>query len=88
LAVSPALGQVNASPLGIFQAETDVGTVEFNPTRQTYTINGGGANIWGTNDAFHFVWKKMSGDFTLAADLAAYFGTLSPADGGLVTPDV
>src|SRR6185436_17043772 len=27
-----------------------------------------------TNDAFHFVWKKMSGDVTLAADIA-FIGT-------------
>ena len=25
--------------------------------------------MWFTNDAFHFVWKKMSGDVTLAADV-------------------
>jgi hypothetical protein len=26
--------------------------------------------MWFTNDAFHFVWKKMSGDVTLAADIS------------------
>ncbi len=26
--------------------------------------------MWGTNDALHFVWKKVSGDLTLAADIA------------------
>jgi Tol biopolymer transport system component/regulation of enolase protein 1 (concanavalin A-like superfamily) len=25
--------------------------------------------MWFTNDAFHFVWKEMSGDFTLTADV-------------------
>ena len=26
--------------------------------------------MWFTNDAFHFVWKRVSGDVTLAADIA------------------
>jgi hypothetical protein len=25
--------------------------------------------MWSTNDAFHFVWKKVSGDLSLAADI-------------------
>ena len=25
--------------------------------------------MWGVSDAFHFVWKEMSGDVTLAADV-------------------
>lgn len=34
-----------------------------------YHITGGGDNMWGTKDAFHCVWKKMSGDFMLTADV-------------------
>jgi dipeptidyl aminopeptidase/acylaminoacyl peptidase len=30
--------------------------------------------MWFTNDAFHFVWKEVSGDMTLAADIA-FLGT-------------
>jgi TolB protein len=30
-------------------------------------IAGGGENMWSTNDAFHFVWKRLSGDFALQA---------------------
>ena len=66
-----------ASPnLGLFEAASDVGltpragSVEFDPARSEYRITGGGANIWGTQDAFHFVWKRVSGDFELAADVA------------------
>ena len=60
--------------IGLFDGETDVG----NPARKgsaavdahgVYTITGGGANIWGAADAFHFVWKKMSGDLALTARL-------------------
>ncbi|MHC4743522.1 MAG: LamG-like jellyroll fold domain-containing protein [Planctomycetota bacterium] len=27
-----------------------------------YTITGGGADIWGANDAFHYAYKPLSGD--------------------------
>jgi Tol biopolymer transport system component len=40
-------------------------------------VTGGGANIWGARDAFHFVWTRRSGDLHLAADIA-----LDPATAG------
>jgi len=63
------------SNLGIFSGQCDVGntampgSAAYDPSTRTYLISGGGANMWSTNDAFHFVWVKMSGDFTLAADI-------------------
>ena len=62
--------------MGIFENHSEIGaplqqgSVEYNPERRTYTVAGGGENMWFTNDAFHFVWKKVSGDVTLAADIA------------------
>lgn len=35
-----------------------------------YTVTGGGANVWGEADAFHFTWTQRSGDQHLAADIA------------------
>lgn|GEM_PF-1526073 len=32
----------------------------------TYTIKCGGADIWGSADAFRFTYKEMSGDFEIA----------------------
>jgi len=66
------LGQTS---LGIFSEQADIGKVAktgsatFDSAKNEYTVSGGGENIWFTNDAFHFVWKKMSGDFTLTADV-------------------
>jgi WD40 repeat protein len=66
--------------LGIFSGQCDVGNTAkpgsagYDPATGEYTISGGGANMWFTNDAFHFVWVKMSGDFTLAADVK-FLGT-------------
>jgi TolB protein len=61
--------------LGIFKAHNDVGTVlhagsvEYDPAKKTYTISGSGENMWFAADAFQFVWKKMSGDVSLTADI-------------------
>jgi TolB protein len=66
---------VQAGDLGIFSSEADVGncakpgSATFNPATGEFRIAGGGANMWLTNDAFHFVWKEMSGDFRLTADV-------------------
>jgi TolB protein len=68
------------SKLGIFSRQTDIGSVakpgsvNFDPATGEYLVAGGGGNIWFTNDAFHFVWKKMSGDFMLTADIK-FIGT-------------
>jgi hypothetical protein len=35
---------------------------------KAYTIHSAGYNIWYTRDEFRFLWKKMSGDVSLAAD--------------------
>ena len=70
--------------LGIFTNQGSVGqttpgsTAQFDATKGEYRITGGGANVWGTSDAFYFVWKKASGDVTLTADVQ-WVGT-SPAE--------
>jgi WD40 repeat protein len=74
--------QIAFGQLGIFSNDQDVGAVAkpgsatFDADKHQYLITGGGANMWMTNDAFHFVWSKMSGDFSLAA------GIKFPAPGG------
>jgi TolB protein len=61
--------------LGIFSEQADIGntakpgSVNFGPSKGEYLIAGSGGNMWFTNDAFHFVWVKMSGDLSLAADI-------------------
>jgi TolB protein len=60
---------------GIFQGHGDVGTVlhpgsvQYDPSGQSYRITASGENIWGTADAFHYVWKKVSGDWSLEAEI-------------------
>jgi len=59
---------------GVFDSHDDVGpvnsagTVEYDEETQTYTLSGSGTNMWLGEDEFHFVWRKMSGNFILSAD--------------------
>ena len=58
--------------LGVFDAHADVGRVRhggsvlYDPARQEYVIGGSGQNMWGDHDDFQFVWKRISGNFTLS----------------------
>jgi hypothetical protein len=64
-----------SSPLGIFDGQSDIGAVTppgtavYTPATDTYSLTSAGANLWGTTDAFHFLWKKISGDAVLTADI-------------------
>ncbi len=67
--------QDRAGALGIFESQTDVGqvhpdgTASFDAMSGVYTIASSGANLWGTTDGFHLLWKKVSGDLSLTADI-------------------
>jgi len=62
--------------IGIFDGQDDIGKVKHSGSgsyaskSQEYTISGSGTNIWATHDEFHFVWKKMKGDFILRTNSA------------------
>jgi hypothetical protein len=72
LACLAAIG--GAGSLGPFESNADVGAgLEKGKVESSgpgkYRVTGGGADMWGKADAFHFVWKKMSGNMTLTADV-------------------
>jgi TolB protein len=75
LAASPLIAQSSAA-VGAFDGNSDVGVVrhaggvKYDASAHAYTVSGSGENMWFANDAFQFVWKKVSGDVTLAADIA------------------
>ena len=66
---------LTAAGVGIFDSDGSVGetpkkgSAEYNAAAGEYRVTGGGANIWAATDAFHFVWKRLSGDVTLTADV-------------------
>jgi TolB protein len=73
--VLAGVARAQTNDLGIFTNQGSVGqtppggVAHFDPAKGEYRITGGGANIWGTSDAFYFVWKKVSGDMALSADV-------------------
>lgn len=66
----------DASPIGVFDGQSDVGaavvagSASYDAAARRYTITSAGYNIWYSRDEFRFLWKKMSGDVSLAADAA------------------
>ena len=74
-ALPVSTGLAAPPPLGLFEGHGDVGnparkgTVVHDAAAGTYTVTGGGENMWFDKDAFHFVWKKAEGDVALSADV-------------------
>jgi hypothetical protein len=64
------------APIGIFEGQSDIGSAvvpgnaTFDAPAGRYTINSAGYNIWYTRDEFRYLWRKMSGDVSLAAGIA------------------
>ena len=62
------------TPIGLFEGQSDIGSAvvpgsaSYDPSTKQYTINSAGYNVWYTRDEFRYLWKKMSGDVSLAAD--------------------
>jgi TolB protein len=71
--VALAQGSVKGA-LGIFSGSTDIGSTRegsavYSPASGEYQVTGGGSDIWGTADDFHFTWVQVSGDVNLTADV-------------------
>ena len=62
--------------IGIFEGQSDVGgalvpgTSSYDKATKQYTITSAGYNIWYTRDEFRYLWKQMSGDVSLAANIS------------------
>jgi len=63
------------TPIGIFAGQSDIGSAlvpgraSYDPSTKQYTVNSAGYNVWYTRDEFRYLWSKMSGDISLAADI-------------------
>jgi TolB protein len=58
---------------GIFSKSGDVGNPAIKGSTEfsggQYRITGSGANIWAKQDQFQFVWREMTGNFSVTATL-------------------
>jgi hypothetical protein len=72
--------------IGIFEAQSDIGgplapgSASYDPSTGTYTVNSAGYNIWYTRDEFRYLWKKMSGDISFAANVGFPVAEKPPHD--------
>jgi len=66
------LSQSNS--LGAFTHSADIGRPKnagssmYDSATKTYVVKGSGYNIWFNRDEFHYLYSKLSGDFTLTAN--------------------
>lgn len=65
-----------AEPIGIFDGQSDIGSAlvpgsaAYDAATKQYTIHSAGYNIWYSRDEFRYLWKRMSGDVSLAANVS------------------
>ena len=50
----------------------------------TWTVQGAGADIYGSADAFHFVWQTLGGDGTVSAHITSQTNTNAWAKAGVM----
>src|SRR4051794_1800620 len=61
---------------GQFEGQSEIGSpriagaASYDSPRREYVIAGSGAKMWGVEDEFHFVWKRLKGDFILRTRFA------------------
>ncbi|MEJ7684109.1 MAG: hypothetical protein WKG06_40905 [Segetibacter sp.] len=71
LFTSPCLAAFSQQKIGIFDGHADIGanvkpgSATYIPQNDQYVISGAGYNIWLDHDEFHYVYKRMKGDFIL-----------------------
>src|ERR1044072_6811914 len=64
---------------GDFAEQSDIGSpirtgrTTYDSDKQKYTIEGAGTNMWAGHDEFHFVWRRLRGNFILTTP-AAFVG--------------
>src|SRR5262249_17345463 len=63
--------------VGTFVGENDIGNTatpgapSFDPASGTYTLQASGADIFGSTDAFHYVYEPLNGDGEITARLTS-----------------
>lgn len=63
------------TPIGIFQGQSDIGaavvpgSASYDANARQYTVTSAGYNVWYSRDEFRYLWKRMSGDISLATDV-------------------
>ena len=69
----------------IFEGATDVGKTRagatvYEPASNLYRVTGGGADMWGAADAFHFSWVRLAGDAALTGTIEFPWSSKAPLE--------
>jgi TolB protein len=73
LLAAPNVLVAQLQPIGVFDHHQDVGNPKlkgsaiYHAEDQSYEVSGAGINMWANADQFHFLWKKIKGDFIIQA---------------------
>ena len=73
LVLAAAAASVAGEALGPFDDHGDVGSPKlagaaaYDGVSQEFTMASAGVNLWDARDEFHFVWKKLAGNFLVQA---------------------
>jgi TolB protein len=68
------ISSAQTNPFGVFGNSQDIGNPKikgsavYNKPDQSYTLSGGGYNIWFERDEFHYLFNKIKGDFIMTAN--------------------
>ena len=75
-------------PLPTGWTDQDIGSVGIagsaSSSSETFTVNGAGADIWGTGDSFNFGFMPLSGDGEITAHVASMDNTSPYAKAGVM----
>jgi hypothetical protein len=86
--VTPVVPPPPPGPLPSPWTDTDVGSPQVagsgGYTGGVFTVNGSGADIWGTSDQFNYVHQPTSGSGTLVARVTSQSDTSSNAKAGII----
>jgi hypothetical protein len=78
----------NSVALPLPWVQGDIGTVVLAGTGTyssgTFTVKGSGADIWGTADAFHYVYQPVNGNVEIIAKVNSITNTNAWAKGGVM----
>ena len=80
----------NAQPVSVFGSNEDIGSpgqpgsALYDNGARTFTVTGGGADIWNTSDQFRFVHQPWSGDGQVVARVTAVENTHAWAKVGVM----
>lgn len=63
------------------------GSASYDDPTAKFTVKGAGADIWGTQDALHYVYQSLTGDGSIVAHVASVSNTAAWVKAGVMIRD-